>query len=433
MKNKVIVIGGGLAGCEASYQLAKRGIDVLLYEMKPVKKSPAHNSNDLCELVCSNSLKSQELTTAAGLLKEELKTLDSLVLRCAFETRVDAGGALAVDRDKFSNLVTEKIKSYKNITVINEEITKIPKDEIVIIATGPLTSPELSKELCNFLKNDYLYFYDACAPIINYDTIDMSKAFFADRYGKGNSDYINCAFTKEEYQTFWKELVNAERVPLKTFENLKVFEGCMPVEVMATRGEDTLRFGPLKPVGITNPHSEQRPYAVVQLRKEDNYNKLFNMVGFQTNLTFPEQKRVFRLIPGLENAEFVRYGVMHRNTFVNAPAVLLPTFQTKVCQNVFLAGQLSGVEGYLESVASGLIAGINAYNLAKGKELLQLSDKTVFGALVNYICNANEKKFQPMHVNYGILPPLESKIRDEKERKLAMARRSIETLSGKEI
>lgn len=428
MKNRVIVIGGGLAGCEASYQLAKRGIDVVLYEMKPLKKSPAHNSNDLCELVCSNSLKSQDLTTAAGLLKEELKTLDSLVLRCAFETRVDAGGALAVDRDSFSRLVTEKIKGYKNITIKNEEITDIPKDEIVIIATGPLTSPKLSQELCNFLKNDYLYFYDACAPIINYDTIDMSRAFFADRYGKGNNDYINCAFTKEEYQIFWKELVSAERVPLKSFENLKVFEGCMPVEVMASRGEDTLRFGPLKPVGITNPHSEQRPYAVVQLRKEDNYNKLFNMVGFQTNLTFAEQKRVFQKIPGLENAEFVRYGVMHRNTFVNAPAVLSPTFQTKICPNVFLAGQLSGVEGYLESVASGLLAGINAYNLAKDKELIQLSDKTAFGALVNYICNANEKKFQPMHVNYGILPPLESKIRDEKERKLAMAKRSIETL-----
>lgn len=427
-QDSVIVVGAGLAGCEASYQLAKRGVHVELYEMKPHKTSPAHTSDLFAELVCSNSLKSMELTTAAGLLKSELEALDSLVLRCAYESRVDAGGALAVDRDKFSSLVTQKIKSYNNITIYDEEIVNIPEDRIVIVATGPLTSEGLSTSLGRAFGQDFLYFYDACAPILEYDTINMDKAFVADRYGKGNGDYINCPMNREEYEKFYQALIEARRVELHSFEKVKVFEGCMPVEVMAMRGENTLRFGPLKPVGITCPDGS-RPYAVVQLRKEDNYNKLYNMVGFQTNLTFGEQKRVFRMIPGLENAEFVRYGVMHRNTFVNAPSVMTETMQTKISSRLFLAGQLSGVEGYLESVGSGLLAGINAYRLLMKEPMLVLSDVTALGSLIKYITSYN-KNFQPIHVNYGIIRPLEDKIRDEKQRKLFMANRSLEYMNS---
>ena len=412
--NKVVVIGGGLAGCEASYQLLKRGINVDMYEMKPYKMSPAHHNENLCELVCSNSFKSTDITTASGLLKAELQKLDSLVLDCAYKCQVGAGSALAVDREQFSNMVTTRLKEFKNFNLINQEIKEIPSNCVVIIATGPLTSDDLSISLANLLSQSYLYFYDACAPIINYDTIDMNKAFFGDRYGKGNNDYINLPLTKEEYLTFYNELINAETVKLKEFEDIKVFEGCMPVEIMAKRGENTLRFGPLKPVGITNPDGT-KPYAVVQLRKEDNYNKLYNMVGFQTNLTFKEQKRVFGLIPALKNAEFVRYGVMHRNTFVNAPNVLKQTMQLKNNENIFLAGQLSGVEGYLESVGSGLIAGINAYRLVNNQQLLILENNTALGSLINYTTNFVGKNFQPMHVNYGIIDSVN--IKDAKTKK----------------
>lgn len=426
--NEVTIIGGGLAGCEAAYQLAKRGVKVKLFEMKPNKKTPAHKSNNLAELVCSNSLKSKELTTASGLLKAELKLLDSLVLDCAYQTVVDAGGALAVDRDKFSELVTKKIRSYDNITIINDEVVSVPENEVCIVASGPLTSEGLSNNLQKILGSDYLYFYDACSPIVDYATIDMSRAFVADRYGKGNGDYVNCPMTREEYQNFWSELVSAKRVELKTFEDIKVFEGCMPVEVMADRGENTLRFGPLKPVGITNPDGT-KPYAVVQLRKEDNYNKLYNLVGFQTNLTFGEQKRVFGLIPALKDAEYVRYGVMHRNTFVNAPTVMRNTMQTKIKDSLFVAGQLSGVEGYLESVGSGLIAGINAYNYINDKDMFVLPSTTTLGSLIKYICNAEPSKFQPIHVNFGIIDGLDHNIRDEKLRKQALANKSLEDIT----
>lgn len=425
--NKVIVIGGGLAGCEASYQLLKRGIDVDMYEMKPQKMSPAHHNKNLCELVCSNSFKSKDILTASGLLKAELEKLDSLVLRCAYDCQVGAGSALAVDREQFSQLVTKKLKKYKNFNLISKEVTNIPKDNIVIIATGPLTSEALSKELAHILSQEYLYFYDACAPIINFDSIDMSKAFFGDRYDKGNNDYINLPMTKEEYLHFYNELINAESVQLKEFENLKVFEGCMPVEIMAKRGENTLRFGPLKPVGITCPDGT-KPYAVVQLRKEDNYNKLYNMVGFQTNLTFKEQQRVFGLIPALKNADYVRLGVMHRNTFVNAPSVLMQTMQLKTLPNIFLAGQLSGVEGYLESVASGLLAGINAYKLSKNEKLTILNNDTALGSLINYTTNFIGKNFQPMHVNYGIIEPVD--IKDTKKKKELIYNRSMKSIDS---
>ncbi len=426
MKNKeVIVIGAGLAGCEASYQLAKRGINVTLYEMKPVKKSPAHSNDNFCELVCSNSLKSNDILTASGLLKTELRQLDSFVLSQADKNLVDAGSALAVNRQEFSRDVTEKIKSLENIKIIYEEIKKIPKDKPVILASGPLTSENLSSDIKQYFEETQLYFYDACSPILTYDSIDFNHAFIADRYDKGNGDYINCTLNREEYLLFHKELLAAKRVELKSFEDLKVFDACMPVEVMAEKGTDALRFGPLKPVGLKNPKSGERPYAVVQLRKEDNYNKLYNMVGFQTNLTFGEQKRIFSLIPALKNAEFVRYGVMHRNTFINAPNVLNKFLQSKKNPNIFFAGQLSGVEGYTESIASGLIAAINVYSYLNGKEMLNLSSDTAIGALLNYISTKNSKKFQPMHVNYGIMNAVEIKEKDEKIKKTRIFERSL--------
>ena len=354
MKN-VIIIGGGLAGCEAAYQIAKRGIKVKLYEMKPQKFSPAHSNPDLAEIVCSNSFKSNAITNACGLLKEELRLLDSLLIKTADENAVPAGQALAVDREKFAKAVTEKIKQMENIEVINEEIMQIPENAIVVIATGPLTSEELAKQIGVLTGQDKLYFYDAAAPIIEKESIDMSIAFWGDRYGKGDSSYINLPMNKEEYQKFYNELINAEVVTLHEFEKREIFEGCMPIEIMAKRGEDTLRFGPLKPVGFTDPRTNETPYAIVQLRQDNSEGTIFNMVGFQTNLKFGEQKRVFSLIPGLEKAEFIKYGVMHRNTYINSTTLLDQTYNLKQNSNIYFAGQITGVEGYVESISSGMV------------------------------------------------------------------------------
>lgn len=411
----VNVIGGGLAGCEAAYQIAKRGIKVKLYEMKPVKFSPAHSNENLAEIVCSNSFKSNLLTNACGLLKEELRMLDSLLIKMADENSVPAGQALAVDREIFAQKVTEKIKENSNIEIVKEEVTKINLDEINIIATGPLTSDALFNEISKIIGNKELHFYDAAAPIIEKDSIDMNIAFIGDRYGKGEADYINLPMNKEEYENFWNELVNAEIVELHEFEKREIFEGCMPVEVMAKRGIDTLRYGPLKPVGFDDPRTGKRPYALVQLRQDDTAGTIYNMVGFQTNLKFGEQKRVFSMIPGLEKADFVKYGVMHRNTFIDSSKLLDDTFQMKNNKNIFFAGQITGVEGYVESIASGLIAGINVANQILKKDKLIFPTDTMIGALCNYISTENEK-FQPMNANFGILPKLPIKIKDKQER-----------------
>ena len=442
MENYIAVIGGGLAGCEAAYQIAKRGIKVKLYEMKPIKYSPAHSNKDLAEIVCSNSLKSNLLTNACGLLKEELRRLDSLLIKRADETAVPAGQALAVDREKFSKLVTDKIKENPNIEVINQEVTKIPEDVITIIATGPLTSDELYKAISKLIGEEKLFFYDAAAPIIEKDSIDMNIAFWGDRYKeekqkeesieewkerlkKEEKNYINLPMNKEEYENFVNELINAEIVELHEFEKREIFEGCMPIEIMAKRGIDTLRFGPLKPVGFDDPRTARRPYAVVQLRQDNTEGTMFNMVGFQTNLKFGEQKRVFKLIPGLENAEFTKYGVMHRNTYINSTKLLDETYNLKKSPNIYFAGQITGVEGYVESISSGLVAGINAAHKLKQKETVTFSKETVIGALAKYISTTNEK-FQPMNANFGILPELEEKIKDKKLRYQKMAERSLE-------
>ena len=441
MENYIAVIGGGLAGCEAAYQIAKRGIKVKLYEMKPIKYSPAHSNKDLAEIVCSNSLKSNLLTNACGLLKEELRRLDSLLIKCADETAVPAGQALAVDREKFSKLVTDKIKENSNIEIINQEVTKIPEDVITIIATGPLTSDELYKSISKLIGEEKLFFYDAAAPIIEKDSIDMNIAFWGDRYSQEKKkdetiekwkerlldeekNYINLPMNKEEYENFVQELVNAEVVELHEFEKREIFEGCMPIEIMAKRGIDTLRFGPLKPVGFDDPRTARRPYAVVQLRQDNTEGTMFNMVGFQTNLKFGEQKRVFKLIPGLENAEFTKYGVMHRNTYINSTKLLDETYNFKKSPNIYFAGQITGVEGYVESISSGLVAGINAAHKLKQKETVTFSKETVIGALAKYISTTNEK-FQPMNANFGILPPLKEKIKDKKLRYQKMSERSL--------
>ena len=441
MKDYINVIGGGLAGCEAAYQIAKRGIRVKLYEMKPKKFSPAHSNEDLAEIVCSNSLKSNLLTNACGLLKEELRRLDSLLIKCADQTAVPAGQALAVDREKFSELVTKKIKENKNIEVINEEVFDIEEDTITIIATGPLTSEKMSKEISKLIGEEKLFFYDAAAPIIEKDSIDMNIAFWGDRYSqekkkdetveewqkrlkKEEKNYINLPMNKEEYEAFVKELVNAEIVELHSFEKREIFEGCMPIEIMAKRGIDTLRFGPLKPVGFDDPRTAKRPYAVVQLRQDNKEGTIFNMVGFQTNLKFGEQKRVFSMIPGLKNAEFSKYGVMHRNTYINSTKLLDETYNLKKNSNIFFAGQITGVEGYVESISSGLVAGINAVNRFQEKNKTVFSEHTVLGSLAKYISTPNEK-FQPMNANFGILPRLEEKIRDKKLKYQKMAERSL--------
>lgn len=421
---KVKIIGGGLAGAEAAYYLAKRGVSVELYDIKPNKFTPAHQSENYAELVCSNSLKSNDIYgNAAGLLKEEMRLLGSVTIEAADNTRVPAGNALAVDRVKFSEYVTNKLREQENITHISEEISDIDFDEYTIIATGPLTTEGLSNKIKEII-GDGLYFFDASAPIIDFESIDMENAFFGDRYDKGNGDHINCPMTKEEYEAFIDALVSAERAKLHGFENTAVFEGCMPVEVMAERGRDTLRFGPLKPVGLTNPKTGRWAYACLQLRKEDADGAMYNMVGFQTNLLWGEQKRVFSLIPALKNAEFLRYGVMHRNTFINSPKVLNKDYSLKDYPKTFFAGQITGVEGYVESGASGLLAAIYLERKLKGQSEIFFSEKTVLGALTNYITTEN-KDFQPMNANFGILPPLDRIIRDKAERKRNMAERSL--------
>ena len=425
--DKITVIGGGLAGCEAAFAAANRGVKVELLEMKPKKKTPAHKSDNLAELVCSNSLKAARPDSAAGLLKEEMRRLGSVCLPAADKSAVAAGGALAVDRDIFSRLVTEKIKNHPNITVKEECVTQIPGNGITVIATGPLTDSALAEDIGRLSGGGNLSFYDAAAPIVTAESIDMDKAFFASRYGKGTDDYINCPMNKEEYTAFYNELVTAETAPLHEFDRpLKVYEGCMPVEVLAKRGEDSIRFGPLKPVGLKDPRTGHRPWAAVQLRRENSAGTLYNLVGFQTNLKFSEQKRVFSLIPGLENAEFVRYGVMHRNTFINSPELLAPELSLKSNGNIFFAGQLSGVEGYMESAASGIVAGINAAAKLKGEKPLVLPEFTMIGALLHYICDGSVTDFQPMGANFGILPPLDTHIRDKRERYAALAKRSAD-------
>lgn len=427
---KVIIVGAGMAGSEAAWQVANRGIKVDLYEMRPVKSTPAHKTDKFAELVCSNSLRGAGLENAVGLLKEEMRRLKSLIMESADINRVPAGGALAVDREGFSQYITDKVKNHPNITVINKEIAQIPTEEdaITIIASGPLTSEVLAKSIKELTGQEYFYFYDAAAPLIAKESIDMSKAYRASRYGKGTADYINCAMDKEQYEHFWHELVNAEMAPIKEFEKAKFFEGCMPVEEMARRGEDTLLFGPLKPVGLEDPRTGKRPYAVVQLRQDNVADSLYNIVGFQTHLKWPEQKRVFGLIPGLENAEFVRYGVMHRNTFINSPELLRPTLQFYNRDDLLFAGQMTGVEGYVESAASGLVAGINAAYLAQGQEPVIFPKETAHGSMCNYITSAVAKHFQPMNANFGLMPPLEERIRDKKLKKQKIAQRALEFL-----
>lgn len=426
----VNVFGAGLAGCEAAYQLAKRGVKVRLYDMKPHKKTPAHSNDNLAELVCSNSLKAKRVESAAGLLKEEMRHLDSLLVSCADKCEVPAGGALAVDREEFSSLVTQTIKSHKYIEFISEEVTSLPDDEISIIATGPLTSDSLSK--CIEEKfGEHLSFYDAAAPIVSAESVDMEHAFFESRYGKGDGDdYLNCPMNKEEYEIFYNELLNAQRAPVHDFDvrDPKVYEGCMPIEVLAQRGVDTIRFGPMKPVGLRDPRTGHRPWAVLQLRKETASGDMYNLVGFQTNLKFAEQKRVFGLIPALKNAEFLRYGVMHRNTFINSPKLLGGDFALKTDKKLYFAGQITGVEGYMESASSGLIAGINAYKVASGKDTVVLPETTMIGSLSRYISDENVKDFQPMGANFGVLPPLEDRPRDKALRGSMYAQRSLDSL-----
>lgn len=453
MNDFITVVGGGLAGSEATYQIAKRGIKVRLYEMKPNNFSPAHSNNNLAEIVCSNSFKSNLHTNACGLLKEELRNLDSLLIKVADETAVPAGQALAVDREVFSKKVTETLENMENVEIIRQEIGKgglsiesIAKDGIVIIATGPLTSDALSKQILELTGEDDLHFYDAAAPIIFKDSIDMNIAFYGNRYEQerakdedveewktkqknyGDASYINLPMNKEEYELFWNELVNAEVVELHQFEKREIFEGCMPVEVMAKRGIDTLRYGPLKPMGFTDPRTGYRPYALVQLRQDNKDATIYNIVGFQTNLKFGEQKRVFSMIPGLENAEFAKYGVMHRNTFINSTKLLDRTYQLKKNKNIYFAGQITGVEGYVESISSGLVAGINAVKQLRQEEKVEFSEYTMIGALAQYISTPNEK-FQPMNANYGILPELEGKkISDKKLKYGKLSDRALEKL-----
>jgi methylenetetrahydrofolate--tRNA-(uracil-5-)-methyltransferase len=424
---KVKIIGGGLAGSDAAYYLATHGVKVELIDIKPIKKTPAHLSDNYAELVCSNSLKSNDVYgNAAGLLKEEMRMIGSLVIEAADKTKVPAGNALAVDREKFSSYITEKLRAEKNITHVTEEVENINLDEYTIVASGPLTTDALSESIKNLVGGG-LYFFDASAPIIDFESIDMDSAFFGDRYDKGNGDHINCPMTKEQYESFIEELKNAERAKLHDFENVAVFEGCMPVEIMAARGRDTLRFGPLKPVGLTDPKTGRWAYACLQLRREDADGSMYNMVGFQTNLTWGEQKRVFSIIPALKNAEYLRYGVMHRNTFINSPKVLNADYSLKDNGKTYFAGQITGVEGYVESAASGLMAAVYLERKIKGKDCAVISDSTVLGALAKYITTEN-KDFQPMNANFGILQPLGRVIRDKAERKREMAERSLKAV-----
>ena len=427
MSKSVKVIGAGLAGCEAAWQLAQRDVQVTLYEMKPGKMSPAHHSTDFAELVCSNSLRGDKLENAVGLLKEELRRMGSLIITCADQTRVEAGGCLAVDRHGFSALVTEKIRNHPNITVIEEEITCVPEGP-VIIATGPLTSDDLSKAIGAYFGAEYLRFFDAAAPLVTADSIDMEKAWWQSRYDRGTPDYINCAMDKAEYEAFIRELTTAQEAEVHGFEDKKVFEGCMPVEVMARRGFDTLRYGPLKPVGLTDPNTGKEPYAVVQLRQDNASKTVFNLVGFQTHLKFGEQKRVFSMIPALRNAEFVRYGVMHQNTFLQSPKLLDRYYADRRNPLVAFAGQMTGVEGYVESTASGFLAAVAMAAKLQGEELPDFPRTTAIGALGYYISDESVENFQPMNINFSIIAPLEQRIRKKAEKNLAIANRSLEVI-----
>ena len=422
--NKVVnIIGGGLAGCECAYQLAKRNITVNLYEMKP-KFTSAHHNINLAELVCSNSLKSNDILTAGGLLKQELRELDSLLIKVADVCKIPAGASLAVDRELFSKKITEYLSNMKNVSIIREEIKKIDTSFPTVIATGPLTSDDLSTNIIDMIGQDKLYFFDAIAPIVSFETINFDIAYFKDRYDKGTKDYINCPFDKEQYLKFYNELISAETVELKDFEKNKVYEGCMPIEVLAKRGEDAIRFGPLKPVGLEDPKTGKTPYAVVQLRRESFDNDYYNMVGFQTNLTYSEQKRIFRLIPGLENAEFERLGTMHKNTYINSPCVLNEHYQMKNQPNIFFAGQITGVEGYVESISSGLVAGINMFLYLNNLELIDFDKHTLIGALSKYIAN-KVGDFEPMSANLGLINYNEFKVKDKKQKNQKLAEISI--------
>ena len=429
---KVNIIGAGLAGSEAAWQLAQRGIPVRLYEMRPKKYSPAHHTDAFGELVCSNSLRANNIENAVGLLKEEMRRLDSLIMKCADDNQVPAGGALAVDREKFSAQITETIKQHPLIEIIYEEVTTVPEDEITIIATGPLTEGAMADYVKQVTSQDDLYFYDAAAPIVTAESINYEKAFWASRYDKGDADYLNCPMTEEEYNRFYDALTTAALIETKEFEKEKFFEGCMPIEAMASRGRQTLLFGPMKPVGLVDHRREEEEfYAVVQLRKDNQEGTLFNIVGFQTRMKWGEQKRVLQMIPGLENAEIVRYGVMHRNTFVNSPIALESTCRIKSRELLFLAGQITGVEGYVESTASGLLAGINAARMYQQQELLKFPLTTAIGGLMNYIVTADPKHFQPMNVNFSLIPPLEGKkIRNKKEKNAIIAQRALNDLDA---
>lgn len=430
MQNNVSVIGAGLAGCEAAWQLAERGINVTLYEMKPEKKTPAHHSDDFAELVCSNSLRSNELTNAAGLLKEELRRLGGLIVKCADENQVEAGGALAVDREAFAKAVTDKIKNHPNIKIVYGEVTEIPKDGHVIIATGPLTSDALFDAIHEKVGGDFLHFFDAAAPIVTFESIDMDSAYFASRYDKGTPDYINCPLSKEEFDPFWEALTTAEEAEVHGFEDKLVFESCMPIEVNARRGHDTLLFGILKPVGLPDPKTGKDPYAVLQLRKDNSQGSLYNLVGCQTHLKWGEQKRIFSMIPALKNAEYVRYGVMHRNTFLDSPRLLDHNFALRSDSRIRFAGQMTGVEGYVESNASGFLAGLATANEILGKKEPNFPQTTAIGALGHYISNETVVKFQPMNINFGILEPLGYKIRGKREKNMKISERALEIIDN---
>lgn len=421
------VIGAGLAGSEAAWQIAKRGLKVRLYEMRPEKKTPAHHTQNFAELVCTNSLRANQLTNGAGLLKEEMRRLDSIIMEAADAHNVPAGGALAVDRETFSSAITEKLTNHPNVEVIREELTAIPEG-LTVIATGPLTSDPLAQAIKRLTDDEGLYFYDAAAPIVEKSSLDMDKIYLKSRYDKGEAAYLNCPMTEEEFYNFYHELINAEMAELHDFEEQKFFEGCMPIEQMASRGEKTMLFGPLKPVGLEDPKTGKEPFAVVQLRQDNAAGNLYNLVGFQTHLKWGEQKRVFSMIPGLENAQFVRYGVMHRNTYLRSPEFLNATYQTKKRSDLLFAGQMTGVEGYVESAASGLYAGINAALIAQGKEPVIFPEETMMGAMARYITHASPKHFQPINANFGIIPRLEKRIREKRERNLALSQRALTVL-----
>ncbi len=431
---QVTVIGAGLAGCEAAWQLAKRGIPVRLHEMKPEKMTPAHHSATFAELVCSNSLRSDQLENAVGLLKEELRRCGSLILECADATRVEAGGALAVDRQGFSNLVTEKIRNHPLITVVDGEVTSIPAEGQVIVASGPLTSDMLADAIAGmFPENKYLNFFDAAAPLVTFESVDMEKAWFASRYDKGTADYINCAMDENEYRAFWKELTQAQEAEVHGFEDKNVFEGCMPVEVMARRGEDTLRYGPLKPKGLPDPKTGKEPYAVVQLRRDNKDGSIYNLVGFQTHLRWPEQKRVFTMIPALHDAQFIRYGVMHRNTYLDSPRLLDRYYRVKKDERICFAGQITGVEGYVESTASGFLAAVELARRLEGKPPVDFPQETAIGALALYISNESVVDFQPMNINFGIIPALGYKVKGKRNKNAELSKRALEILETIEL